>query len=90
MTEQIASFLNEIRHLPKFIEAAQSDEQWLQHFNGVETGLYAFAQGDLPQVIDVFDKILQVIKRSDWSLKQKLLEVSRLAAIVRDRGRSIQ
>jgi hypothetical protein len=90
VTDAITTFLREVQQLPKFIEAAQADEKWLQHFEQMETGLHSFAQSDLPQVIDVFDQILQVIKRSDWSLKQKLLEVSRLAAVVRDGGRSVQ
>jgi len=90
MTDAIGSFLREVRELPKFIEAAQSDEKWSEHFNGVETGLYAFAESDEPLVIEIFDQILDAVKRRDWSLKQRLLEVSRLAAIVRDRGRSIQ
>ena len=53
-------------------------------------GLYAFADSDEPKVIDVFDQILETVKRSDWPLRRRLLEVSRLAAIVRDNGRSVQ
>jgi hypothetical protein len=90
MTEIITSFLDEVRQLPKFIEAARSDEKYLHHFHQIETGLYAFAESDEPYVIDVFDRILETVKRRDWSLNQRLLEVSRLAGIVRDNGRSVQ
>jgi hypothetical protein len=33
----------------------------------METGLYAFAQSDEPYVIDVFDRILEAVKRRDCS-----------------------
>jgi hypothetical protein len=90
MTEPIACFLREVRQLPKFIEAARSDDKWLKHFEAMEVGLRTFAECDEAYVIEVFDQILAVIKRNDWPLNQKLLEIVRLAVIVRDHGRSVQ
>lgn len=86
----IASFLSEVRRQPKFIEAAKSDEKCWHDFQLIETGLYAFAERDEPYVIEAFDCILETIKRTDLSLNKKLLEIARLAAVVRDHGRLVQ
>jgi hypothetical protein len=90
MKDPVESFLCQVRQLPKFVEAARADEKWLEHFEQLETGLYGFADSDEPRGIEAFDEILRVIGRQDRSLKNRLLEIVRIATAARDNGRSIQ
>jgi hypothetical protein len=61
MAEDIDAFLREVRQLPKFIEAARSDEKWSEHLNDMETGIQIFAESDEPHVIEIFDQILKAV-----------------------------
>lgn len=90
MTYFIGLFLSEVREWPKFIEAAKSNDKLLQHYEAMEVGLRTFAECDDQHVIEAFDQIIDVIKRRDLSLRERLFEVSRLAGVVRDHGRSVQ
>jgi hypothetical protein len=90
MTDFIGQFLSEVREWPKFIEAAKSDDKLLRHYETMEVGLRTFAVCHDPHVIEAFDQIIDVIKRRDVPLRARLFEVSRLASVVRDHGRSVQ
>jgi hypothetical protein len=89
MTDAVDSFLRQVRQSPKFIEAAQADAKLLRHFNEMEWGLRGLAESDEGFVIEAFDEVRRAVVREDWTLKQKLLEIVRLAAIIRDHGRSV-
>jgi hypothetical protein len=91
MTARIDAFISEIRASPAFITAAASDSRWPDHVDNIERGVNFIdrkADSD-PEMIEIFDKIQDVIGRGDLSLKQRLLEVGKLLTRARDAGRII-
>jgi hypothetical protein len=86
MTAKIDAFLAEVRNMPGFVAAVAKDPERIQEIEGIECALLAVDRlaNDDPAIIDIFDKIQDVIGRADLSLKQRLLEVGRLLTLVRD------
>jgi hypothetical protein len=86
MTDKIDAFLNEVRTMPGFVAASASDPGWLTKLDVFERSLLAVDRlaDDDPAILDIFDEIQTAAGRSDLFLKQRLLEVSRLLAKVRD------
>jgi hypothetical protein len=91
MTAKIDAFIAEIRTRPAFVAAAASDSKFSDHLDNIERGLNAVDQkaDSDPETIEIFDKIQDVIGRSDLPLKQRLLEVGKLLVQVRDAGRIV-
>ena len=86
MSAKINAFLAEVRNAPAFVVASANDPKWLEVFEAVERGFVTVDRlvDDDPAIIDIFDKILAVIGRSDLSLKQRLLEVEKLLIQIRN------
>jgi hypothetical protein len=36
MKDPLDTFLHQVRQKPSFVEAAQADQKWLEHFNDME------------------------------------------------------
>jgi hypothetical protein len=86
MTAKIDAFLTEVRNMPGFVKACVADPKRAADIGGIERALLAVDRlaNDDPAMIDFFDKIQDVIGRSDISTKAKLLEVGKFLAQVRD------
>jgi hypothetical protein len=89
VTDKIEIFISEIRNWPEFVAAAASDSRLPEHVDAIERGLNFIDRkaDDDPATIEIFDKIVAVIGRSDLSLKERLLEVGKLLVQFRDAGR---
>jgi hypothetical protein len=89
MNANIDAFLAEIRAMPKFATAAATDSKWGDHLDNIERGINAIDRqaDDDPATIEIFDKMQNVVGRSDLSLKERLLEVGKFLVLFRDAGR---
>jgi hypothetical protein len=90
MSDKIEAFIAEIRNWPKFVaEVSLDGPRWTRELEAIERGLNFIDRkaDDDPATIEIFDKIVAVIGRSDLTLRQRLLEVGKLLVQVRDAGR---
>jgi hypothetical protein len=89
MNDRIDGFVSQIRKRPKFVAASATDPKWIKELDQLEHLLHAVDQkaGHDPKTIEIYDKIVAVIGRSDLSLKERLLEVGKLLVQFRDAGR---
>ena len=91
MGTKIEKFISQIRSRPAFVAAAASDAKWSNDLDNFERGLKfadRLADSD-PAMLEIVDKIQNVIGRNDLSLKQQLLEVVKLLTQARDAGRIV-
>jgi hypothetical protein len=86
MSNKIDVFLTEVRNMPKFVAASAIDPKWTEQLAAVERLLNAIDRkaDDDPATIEIFDKILAVIDRSNLSLKERLLAIVELFVQFRD------
>ena len=86
MSAKIDAFLEEVRNMPGFVAASATDPKWIAELDAIKRVLNAIDRkaDDDPQTIEIFDKLLIVVERSDLSLKQRLLEVGKLFVQFRD------
>lgn len=85
----IDTFIAEIQTLPTFAARAATDRVWSEHLAAIEFALNEIdrrADSD-PQMIEIFDRIENVIARRDVPLKQRLLEMAKLLVQARDAGK---
>jgi hypothetical protein len=86
MITKLDAFLSEVLNMPGFVAASAANPKWIGELEGIERALLAVDRlaNDDPAMIDLFDKIQDVIGRSDISTKAKLLEVAKILVQVRD------
>jgi hypothetical protein len=86
MTDKIEAFITEVRNMPGFVAASATDPKWIAELEALERLLNALDRqaDDDPGMIEIFDKIQSVVGRADLPIKQRLLEVGKLLAQVRD------
>lgn len=79
-------FLAEVRTIPRYVAALAVDPRRIDEFEKIGRALLAVDRlaNDDPAIIDIFDKIQDVIGRTGLSLKERLLEVGKLLMQVRD------
>jgi hypothetical protein len=80
------AFLDDIRAHPEYAAACSIDPKRVTELEGLRRGLDAVERhaGEDPAAIDIFDELQTAIGRADLTMKQKLAEVCRLFAQVRD------
>jgi hypothetical protein len=80
------AFLAEIRAYPEYVAACSVDPKRVTELEGLRRGLDAVERhaGEDPAAIDIFDELQTAIGLADLSMKERLLEVCRLFAQVRD------
>jgi hypothetical protein len=86
MSSKIDAFISEVRCRPGFVAASATDSNWIDQLAAIERLLYSIDRmaDDDPAILEIFDKIQEVIGRRDFATKAKLLDLGRLLAQVRD------
>ena len=79
-------FLAKVRNAPEFVSASAADPNFGNHLEAIESALNLIDRkaNDDPHMIEIFDKVQKVISRDDLSLKQRLIEVMKVFAELRD------
>ena len=80
MTAELDTFLVEIRTHPLFVAAANKDSVWIEHFDALEHTLRYAERSDGPKTIDLSDAVRSVVKRQEWTLKDRLYAIQELLA----------
>jgi hypothetical protein len=82
----IDTFITKIRNTPEFVSASAADPNFGNHLEAIESALNLIDRkaNDDPHMIEIFDRIHGVIFRDDLSLKQRLIEVLKVFAELRD------
>ena len=82
----IDTFLAKIRNAPEFVSACAADPSFSNHLEAIERALNLIDRkaNDEPRMVEYFDTVQGVISRDDLSLKQRLIEVMKVFAELRD------
>jgi hypothetical protein len=82
MSSAIDSFVDKIKHRPKFAAAAASDPVWSEHLAAIEFALKEIDRraNDDPAMVEVFDNVVALISDNDRTLRQRLHRPSPISA----------